>query len=334
MPKSSIGLRALREMLIGVALVCSALGGVLITAAPASAATTTVPQRGQIAQHSGLVVVSQIRDDGKATIAIGGKFGAPRPIHTHTLPPWGQPHVGTSEIGTTVIVYPHCWRTKVLKTCNLFAFDVTTGVDAELTGEAARRGTAEIEGDMDRGALVIARWPNLNRAPGVLALGGRAQGATTLLYQPFGKPVRTLADPGGQQLDLDSGRIAQVRDRNRAASPCGDPAIEVVDIRGGHRTIGNHPCGEGSPTLLAPTLLGHDVVWGLRTTTRCSIARSSAKGGGAILRAVTEPFAAVAPSGGASAFQLRGDVTPELGSDPSRLRVAWTFALSEELPVS
>ena len=74
----------------------ASLLGLLLAVLPASAsadgATTiigTLPLRGQIAQHDGLVVVSQIGDDGEATLAVGGKTGAPVAIRTHTLPAWG-----------------------------------------------------------------------------------------------------------------------------------------------------------------------------------------------------------------------------------------------------
>lgn len=328
---SSLALLSRRRLAALAVLLAAALPA----AAAARGATTTVigtlAARGQIAQHDGLVVVTQLGDDGKATLAIGGKYGAPRAIHTHTLPAWGQPHVGTSEIGTTVIVYPHCWRAAIT-TCNLFAFDVTTGTDAELTGEASRRGTGEIEGDMDRGALAIVRWAAGAQVPTAAAIGGRPERTTTLVYQPFGKPARVLPEPGGQQIDLDRGRIAQVRDEDSTFGTCGKPAVEVVDTRGGSRSIARRGCGEGGQMYFAPTLTRTNVVWGLRTNAASWLQRASIRGGH-VAQAPTVPFALVAPWGDDDAFQLRGDVTPALGNDPARLTSAWTFALSEGLPL-
>lgn len=301
----------------------------------AEGATTTIvgtlPERGQIAQHDGVVVVSQIGDDGKATLAIGGKAGAPRAIETHTLPAWGQPHVGTSDVGTTVIVYPHC-SGQAITSCNLYAYDLATGADRRLGGEASRPGTAEIEGDMDRGALAIVRWNRPLTTPSALALAGRGEATTTLLYQPFGRPARTLPEPGGQQIDLDRGRIAQVRDRDPSFGTCGVPSVEVVDVRGGARVLLRHPCKIGGGTLLAPTLLERHAVWGLRMSDKSLLERAPIRGGlGHVMRARTVPFGLIAPSSGSSAFELRGDVLPALGSDPARLTSTWTFALSEGL---
>ncbi|MEH3054523.1 MAG: hypothetical protein PGN13_11045 [Patulibacter minatonensis] len=325
----------LRTGALPAAVAAAAAAAVGLIAAPvAGGATTTIigalEARGTIAQHNGLVVVTQLGEHGRATLAVGGKFGAPRAIKTHALPPWGQPHVGTSEIGTTVIVYPHCYRA-AFTTCNLFAFDVTTGTDTQLRGEASRRGSAEIEGDMDRGALAIARWHGA-RAPAVPVTGGLAQGTTELLYQPFGKPARALAEPGGQQIDLDRGRIAQVRRLEPDAKGCRAATIELVDTRGGVRRVARRPCA-GRQALLAPTLLGRDLVWGLRTDTASWLYRAPVRGADDVVRAPTGPFSFIAPSGPNTAFQIRGDTTPALGSDPARLLSPWTFTLPEELPL-
>ncbi len=43
------------------------------------------------------------------------------------------------------------------------------------------------------------------------------------------------------------------------------------------------------------------------------------------------PFGLLAPSGPSAAYQLRADVTPALGSDPTRLISPWEFVLSEGL---
>jgi hypothetical protein len=319
-----------------VAAVGLVAGGSAIAHAKVAARTTTtvigtLPARGQIAQGNGLVVVTQLTGEGTATLAIGGKNGLPRPIHTRPLPAWGQPHVGTSELGTTVIVYPSCASPTSVRSCNLRSFDVTFGTDTALEGAAAARGKGEIEGDMDRGALAFVRWTASGSDPGALALGGTADTTTQLYYQPFGKPARRLAPLGGQQLDLDRGRIAQVVDTDPSAT-CDAPAVQVVTIRNTVRVLTQRPCSEPGTQLLAPTFFARQVVWGLRSTAGSLVQRAPSSGG-RIVQAATVPFAMLAPSGPRSAFQLRADVTPALGSDPTRLISPWEFALSEGLPL-
>lgn len=310
-----------------------ALGGARGSAAARTTTTVigTLPARGQIAQGNGLVVVTQLTGDGTATLAIGGKNGAPRPIHTRPLPEWGQPHVGTSELGTTVIVYPSCAAPTSVRSCNLRLFDVTFGTDTPLAGAASARGKGEIEGDMDRGALAFVRWTASGADPGTLALGGTADAATQLYYQPFGKAARRLAPVGGQQIDLDRGRVAQVLDTDPSAA-CDAPAVQVVGVRQTVRVLTQRPCDGAGAQLLAPTFFGRQVVWGLRTP-GTSLVQRAPSAGGRILQASTVPFAMLAPSGPRSAFQLRADVTPALGSDPTRLISPWEFALSEGLPL-
>jgi hypothetical protein len=299
----------------------------------AGATTTvigTVGARGHIAQGGGLVVVTQLAGDGTATLAIGSKNGAPRAIRTRPLPEWGLPHVGTSELGTTVIVYPSCARPTSVRSCNLRVFDVTFGTDQPLSGSAATRGHGEIEGDMDRGALAIVRWTADPGVPNALALGGTANTATQLLYQPFGQPARRLTPLGGQQIDLDRGRIAQVRDADPSPA-CNAPAIEIVTIQQTMRVLAQRRCAAVDEVMLAPTFFDRQLVWGLRTASASTIQRAATRGGQRILQAPTVPFAVAAPSGPRAAFQLRGDVTPALGADATRLTSAWTFALSEDL---
>jgi hypothetical protein len=326
MSKLSAALRAAAGSLLAIAL-CLPVQGAF---AAATTVIGTVPQRGQIAQHGGLVAVTQLEGDGTATLAIGSRLAPPRAIETRRLPAWGQPHVGTSEIGSTVIVYPHCHDVSRPSTCNLWAFDVTFGKDAALTGEAARRGTGEIEGDMDRGALAFTRWTAPKAKPGTLSLGGKGDANTQLFIQPFGQPARPLSPPGGQQIDLDRGRVAQVRDRDPAPG-CDAPVLEVVTVATGKvATIAHHGCRHARHTYLAPTLFGTQVVWGLRTPTTSVLERHPARGG-AGRGAEVVPFAVIAPAGPDSAYELRGDTAPALGSEPARLRTAWTFALSEGL---
>ncbi len=327
----------LRHLIPPVALLVT-LGALVLpgaaTAAIGTARTSTtvigtLPARGHIAQGAGgLVVVTQLADDGTATLAIGGKNGVPRPIRTRPLPAWGQPHVGTSELGTTVIVYPSCAAPTSVRSCNLRVFDVTFGTDAPLDGTASARGKGEIEGDMDRGALVVVRWVASGADPQTLALGGTADAATELYYQPFGKPARRLGPPGGQQVDLDRGRIAQVIDLDPSAA-CTAPAVQVVGLRNTARVIERRGCGDGAVPL-APTFFGRELVWGLRTPTASYLQRAPATGG-RVRRAATVPFGLLAPSGPAAAFQLRAEVTPALGSDPTRLISPWEFVLSEGL---
>ena len=310
------------------------LGALLVGSPDASASTTTVigtlAERGQIAQHGGLVVVTQLDDEGTATMAIGSKLAAPRAIKTHRLPAWGQPHVGTSELGSTVIVYPHCHDASLPRTCNLWAFDVTFGTDTELKGEASRSGTGEIEGDLDRGALAFVRWIAPKGRPDTLSLGGRADRNTQLFYAPFGGAARTVAVPGGQQIDLDRGRVAQVRDRDPLPA-CDAPVVEVVTVAtAAVATVAHHGCRHVAQKYLAPTLIASDVVWGLRTPTVSVVERVPARGGSS-LGAEVVPFAALAPAGPDSAYELRGDTTPALGSEPARLTSTWTFAHSEGL---
>lgn len=338
MPSRPRGLRRRRSHLSSVGRL--ALIGVCAAPAAAPAATAarttttvigTLPARGQIAQAGGLVVVTQLTGEGTATMAIGGKNGMPRPIHTRPLPEWGQPHVGTSELGTTVIVYPSCAAPTSVRSCNLRVFDVTFGTDAPLEGAAATRGKGEIEGDMDRGALAFVRWTASGADPGTLALGGTADATTQLYYQPFGKPAQRLAPVGGQQIDLDRGRVAQVVDTDPSAA-CDAPAVQVVSPRQTVRVLTRRPCDGTGAQLLAPTFFGRQVVWGSRTATG-SLVQRAPSGGGRIVQASTVPFAMLAPSGPRSAFQLRADVTPALGSDPTRLISPWEFALSEGLPL-
>lgn len=293
----------------------------------------TVSARGHIAYGAnGLVVVTQLTGEGTATLAIGGRNGLPKPIETKPLPEWAQPHVGTSELGTTVIVYPSCAVPTSVRSCNLRVFDVTFGTDEALSGAASARGTGEIEGDMDRGALAIVRWTAPDADPDTLALGGSSDASTTLLYQPFNLPPVRLAARGGQQIDLDRGRIAQVRDTDPTVE-CNAPAVEVLSTASaGLRRLTQRPCTPAGDVLLAPTFFERQVVWGLRQTSASFLQRAPSRGG-RIEQAPTAWYGVLAPSGPRSAYQLRGDVVPALGSDPTRLIGPWSFVLSQGLPL-
>ncbi len=325
-PLSSFGVSLLGLLACVAACAPSAFAA---TARTTTSVIGTLPARGHIAQGGGgLVVVTQLTGEGTATLAIGGKNGMPRPIRTKPLPEWGQPHVGTSELGTTVIIYPSCAAPTSVRSCNLRIFDVTFGTDAPLDGTASSRGRGEIEGDMDRGALAIVRWADRSEGPGAAALGAAADATTELYYQPFGEPARRLTPPGGQQIDLDRGRIAQVIDQD-PTTQCDAPAVQVVGIDDSVRSIQRRACGTGE-VMLAPTFFGRELVWGLRTPTASFVQRVSARGG-RVRQAATVPFGLIAPAGPRSAFQLRADVTPALGSDPTRLISPWEFVLSEGL---
>ncbi len=330
-PRQSLPRRATAVLVAALSLI---IAGTPAAAAQTTEAFTTVigtlPARGQIAQHAGLVIVTEMRGDGKANLTLGGRVAAPQPIHTHTLPAWGQPHVGTSALGTTVVVYPHCSQIKRLTTCNLWAFDVTFGTDTQLTGSAAASGTGELEGDMDRGALAFtagpAGRPSRTRSRRAATATSRRRCSTSRTGS------RSHAARNGR--DPDRPRPRPDRPGARHRRPPGVPRalIEIISTKGSVDTVARQGCRDRG-VLLAPTLFRTEIVWGLRTTAASTLRRRAIHGG-RTQSAPTSPFAVVAPTDDASAFQLRGDVAPSLGSDPTRLTSTWSFVLSEHLPFS
>ncbi len=303
------------------------------SAAPAAKPATLakLDVRGQISARGSVVALTQVHGNA-ATLWVGSGGKLPAPVNIATaVPAWGQPRIGTDAGRRPVVVYPSCTDRAIVATCDLRVYDIAAGTDAEVPG-INLPGVGETEGSMDRGAIAFTRWSS-PLDPSALAEGGYGSAATTLAYRPFGEPVQVLTTSGGQQLNLNRGRIVQVRDTDPGFGICGRPAVEIVRVDGhARKTLGAHGCGMSGQTIVAPTFIDDTVVWGLRSFDGSYLERTSAAGGAPVQQAkIRGGFAALAPTSRSSAKFVYGPYLSEPGSADEAAGSGWELRHAKRL---
>lgn len=294
---------SLRLLAASTALAGSAalLGAVGATAAPAFTTLDPLPARGQIAARNTVTVLTQTNASGGAAVWVGKGGNLPEPVPAITgVPAWAQPHIGTDEARKPVVIYPSCTDTAQVDTCDLKQYAVLTGKISAVAG-VNTSGTGETEGAIDRGAVVAARWTAKDE-PVSAAFGGQGKTPTTLVYRAAGKTARVLTTKGGQQIALDRGRVAFVREGDATAGTCGLSLLQVIRVAGGPaKTLARHTCGLDMQAVTLPTFVGNEVVYGLRGLEGQTVHRISARGGrneSAKVKVAFSQFAATSRSGG------------------------------------
>ncbi len=304
------------------------LAASLVPAAPAAGAgkvtkLTELEVRGQISARGAVVALTQVHGDA-STLWVGKSGKLPKPVTiARAIPDWGQPHVGTSAKRRPVVIYPSCTDRAVVATCDLRVYDVLSNTDAEVSG-VNTPGVGETEGSMDRGAIAFTRW-TAAQDPSPLGEGGFGAETTTLAYRAFGATARILTTNGGQQINLNRGRVAQVRDTESTYGICGRPAVEVVRVDGhATKTLVTHGCGLEAQTIVSPTFIGDDVLWGFRTYSGGKIERADAHGGKVSTATVKGGFATVSPTARTGAKLITGDYITDPDS-PEAADTKWAL---------
>lgn len=291
---------ATSSMLATSAAIVGAAGAL---AAPAFTTLDPLPARGQIAVRGNTTVLTQINvGKGSADVWVGKGGNLPERVTAITgVPEWAQPHVGTDAARKPVVIYPSCADVFHTDTCDLKQYDVLSGKISTVPG-VNRSSTGETEGVSDRGAVVATRWTS-KEDPVPAAVGGQGKTPTTILYRAAdAASARVLTTKGGQQLALDRGRVAFVREGNATDGTCGLSLVQVIRISGGTaKTLAKHTCGMDMQAVTLPTFVGNELVYGLRglegqTVHRISVA--SGRKASAKSKVAFSQFAATSRSGG------------------------------------
>lgn len=299
---------AVHRIAAAVALATTACAATVPAAVAAPAFTTLDPlaARGQIAARGTVTAVTQIAKDHSAALWVGKGGNLPEPVAATTgVPDWAQPHVGTDAARKPVVIYPSCKDVAITTTCDLKLLEVLTGKVKAVPG--VNSSTGEVEGVIDRGAVVAARWTD-EEDPVAGVQGGYGKTTTTLVYRAVGKPARVLTTRGGQQLALDRGRVLFVRDGQPTDGVCGRPELQLQRVSGGAaRTVAHHTCGMNGQTIQSPTFVGSEIVYGLRSYDEHLFIRVPAAGGRAEAAKVKGGFASLAPTSRSGGLFVDGD---------------------------
>lgn len=277
------------------------LGVASASAAPTFTSLTPLPERGQIAARNTVTVVTSTARDLRTEVWIGKGGNLPEVVRSITgVPDWAQPHVGTDAARKPVVIYPACADTARVDTCDLKQYEVLTGKISTVPG-VNRSNAGEVEGTIDRGAVVAARWTSKDDPVGA-AFGGQGKTRTTLVYKAAGSAARVLTTNGGQQLALDRGRVLFVREGNATDGTCGRSQLQILRVSGGAaRTLAQHVCGLAMQAITLPTFIGDQIVYGLRGLEVQTVHRIAATGQRretAKSKVAFSQFAATARSGG------------------------------------
>ena len=295
--------RSLRLLAASASLATSAalLGAAGATSAPAFTTLDPLPQRGQIAARNTVTAYTQIAADGSATLFVGKGGNLPERVPGATgVPAWAQPHIGTDASRKPVVLYPSCSDVFLVETCDLKQYEVLTGKISTVAG-VNTSGAGETEGAIDRGAVIATRWTS-KEDPVPASQGGQGKTPTTLVYRAAGKTAKVLTTKGGQQVALDRGRVAFVREGNPTDGTCGLSLLQVLRVSGGApKTLARHTCGLAMQAVTLPTFVGDQVVYGLRGLEGQTVHRIPVAGGrneSAKSKVAFSQFAATSRSGG------------------------------------
>lgn len=301
--------RSVRLLAVSPTLATSAalLGAAGATAAPAFSTATQLDHRGQIAVRGNTTVLTQIAaassaQRGSADVWIGKGGNLPERVAAITgVPEWAQPHVGTDAARNPVVVYPSCSDVADVKTCDLKQYEVPSGKISTVPG-VNTSSAGETEGASDRGAVVAVRWTSATD-PVAASLGGQGKTPATLVYRAAGaSSARALTTKGGQQVALDRGRVAFVREGNATGGTCGLSLVQVIRVSGGPvKTLAKHTCGMGMQAVTLPTFVGSELVYGLRGLEGQTLHRIPVNGGrnaSAKVKVAFAQFAATSRTGG------------------------------------
>jgi hypothetical protein len=238
-------------------------------AKPTATVVATYAHGGQLSAQGKLLAVAAISDDNaSATLMVSTDGTAPVAAEgAGVLPRWALPHVGSDAAGHAVITYPRC-SSKAIASCDLYAWDVASRTEQRLSG-VSKAGTGETEGVFSRGALAFNRWIG-KATPGALVDGHQAYEPTRLFFKPKGGAIRTLSAPGGRQLALSGGWIAQVRDTTKEEDGgiCGVSSAELVSTSGNTvKTIRRLTCGLNGQETAGPSFVGDSLYFASATNT-------------------------------------------------------------------
>ncbi len=199
----------------------------------------------------GWVAVAVGADDDDRTLYVGhpGALGPAKGVGP--LPSWALPHIGIDSSQKTSVFYPRCASDQA-SSCDLYRYDVLTGVERPLT-QANSKG-AELEAAMDHGRLVFSRLQ-----PGKSSVND----ARTLYYRAAkAKRAKKLTAKGGAGLAIQGTRVAQIRDADPTYGVCGYPTVEVIDAGTNKVTEIDHTgCGMNGQRFLSPAFIGNAVTW-------------------------------------------------------------------------
>lgn len=315
---------------------CVALAASAVVCAPAGAAVErqklqSLTAGGQLAAAGEYVAVTQTEGFTDSARLLVGKPGALQDTGAKGVPAWAIPHFGTDEQQIPVLVYPSCTDVAKVSTCGLrvnYYSQASRGDESFPHVAVNRPGTGEIEGVLDRGALVFTRWTD-RRQPVATSQGGFTRARTSLHYLAVGKSPVVLTKDGGQQLALDRGRVLQIRGVAATIGECAtESRVDLIRVATKMRTvIAKQGCGEDFQTLLSPVFASGRVAFVMRAASGSFLRSVTTTGGDPRFAPVPGGLkaGAIIPTGVASALLVHGNYFGGLDPEDPQAGAPWSL---------